>query len=180
MARDHRDAAPGIFHIWSHSVWSSVLFKDDIDRMSMLTELAATTAKYQWTCIGFCLLTTHYHLLVETVDESMPDGMQRLNFRHALQFNKRHGLRGHVVDARYSSKRVTTEEQLLTTYRYVARNALEAGLGNSAADWPWGSYRGLDRPAEPFTFVDLSRVSSCFRPKETALDQLRRFVESKW
>ncbi len=170
--------APGIFHVWTHSVWTSVLFRDDIDRMTLVTELAAMTAKLDWTCIGFCLLTTHYHLIVETFDESLGIGMKRLNLGHASRYNGRHKLRGHVVDGRYSSKRVTTEEQLLTTYRYVARNALEAGLCDSPGEWPWGSYRSLIHPVEPFTFVDVSRVLSCLSPEGTAIEQLRRFVEA--
>jgi putative transposase len=180
MARGERDAAPGIFHVWTHSVWTNVLYGDDIDRMSWITELAATTAKYRWTCIGFCELTTHNHLIIETFDESLSDGMQRLNFRHAIGFNRRHKQRGHVVDGRFSSKRITTEEQLVTTYRYMARNPIEADICKSPGEWPWCSYRSLIDPVEPFTFVDLSRVAACFRPAETAVEQLRRFVESAW
>jgi putative transposase len=180
MPRQDRDVVPGIFHLWTHSVWTHVLFLDDIDRMSWVTELAAMTAKYKWSCIGFCQLTNHYHLIVETFDESLSDGMQRLNFRHAVGFNRRHKLRGHVVDGRFSSKRITTEEQLVTTYRYTARNPVEAGLCSSPGDWPWGSYRSLVEPVEAFTFVDISRVAACFRPAETAVEQLRRFVESAW
>jgi REP element-mobilizing transposase RayT len=180
MPREERDAAPGIFHVWTHSVWTNVLYLDDIDRMSWVTELAAMTAKYEWSCIGFCQLTTHYHLIVETFDESLSNGMQRLNFRHAIGFNRRHKLRGHVVDGRFSSRRITTEEQLVTTYRYVARNPIEANLCKSPGDWPWCSYRSVIEPVEPFTFVDVSRVACCFRPAETAVEQLRRFVESAW
>jgi REP-associated tyrosine transposase len=172
--------APGLFHVWTHSVWTSVLYRDDIDRMSFVTELAATTADFQWRCIGFCVLTTHYHFIIETFDESLGVGMKRLNLRHAARFNGRHSLRGHVVGGRYKSKRITTQEQLLTTYRYVARNALDAGLCESPGDWPWGSYRSLIKPAESCTFVDISRVTDCFRPEETAVEQLRRFVESNW
>jgi putative transposase len=180
MARKKRDAAPGIFHVWTHSVWTNVLYQDDIDRMSWVTELAAMTAKYEWTCLAFCQLTNHYHVIIETFDKSLSDGMQRLNFRHAIGFNSRHKLRGHVVDGRFSSKRIATPEQLVTTYRYVARNPVEAGLCKSPEDWPWCSYRSVVRPFEPFTFIDISRVTGCFRPAESAVEQLRRFVESAW
>jgi putative transposase len=180
MPRPPRDTAPGIFHVTTHSVWSSVLFRDDIDRMSLLTELAATAAKFDWTCIAVCLMTTHYHLLLETVDESLPIGMKHLNLRHATRFNARHKLRGHVVDGRYWSRRISTDAQLLTAFRYLARNALEAGIGTVPGDWPWCSYRALIEPAESFTFVDCSPVAACWSPAETAIEQLRRFVESPW
>ena len=164
----------------THSVWTSVLFRDDIDRMSLLTELAATAAKFDWTCIAVCLMTTPYHLLLETVDESLPIGMKHLNLRHATRFNARHKLRGHVVDGRYWSRRIGSDAQLLTAFRYLARNALEAGIGTAPGDWPWCSYRALIEPAEPFTFVDHSPVAACWRPADTAIEQLRRFVDSPW
>ena len=180
MPRPHRDTAPGTFHVWTHSVWTGVLFRDDIDRMSLLTDLTAVVAKLGWKCIAVCLLTNHYHVLVETFDESLPVGMKRLNLGHATRFNARHKLRGHVVDGRYGSKRVRSEAQLLTTYRYMARNPLEAGLCTSPGEWPWSSYRALVEPVETFTFVDPTPVLDCWRPAETALDQLRRYVESPW
>jgi putative transposase len=180
MPRAERDVEPGIFHVSSHSVWSSVLFRDDVDRVNFLIDLARIAAKYQWTCIAFCLMTTHYHLLIETPDTSLATGMQKLNFRHAIRFNTRHKLRGHVVDGRYWSQRIKSESHLLAAFRYIGRNATEAGLCGSPADWPWCSYRALVEPAELFTFVDVSRVIGCWGPGDTTLEQLRRFVESPW
>ncbi len=180
MPRPKRDIAPGTFHVSSHSVWSSVLFRDDIDRMSFVTDLAATTAKLGWKCSSVCLLSNHYHALVETFDESLPIGMKRLNLGHATRFNARHKLRGHVFDGRYWSKRIRSEAQLLTAFRYIARNPVEAGLCRSSGDWPWSSYRALAEPVETFTFVDHTPVTDCWKPAETAIVQLRRYVESPW
>ncbi|HVA31061.1 MAG TPA: transposase [Gaiellaceae bacterium] len=180
MARPERDDAAGIHHVGAHSVWTSVLFRDDLDRVGFVVDLARVCAKYEWTCIAFCLMTTHYHLLVETRDESLPLGMQELNFRHAIRFNKRHTLRGHVVDGRYWNERVESESHLLAAYRYIARNPVEAGLCTAAIDWPWCSYRALFDPRDIFTFVDPSAVLACWAPAETALEQLQRFVESVW
>jgi REP element-mobilizing transposase RayT len=180
MPRARRDVEPGIYHVSTHSVWTSVLFRDDLDRMNFLIDLARIAAKYGWTIISFCLMTTHYHVLAETHDTSLAIGMQELNARLAIRFNTRHKLRGHVVDGRYWSERIESESHLLSTYRYIARNPVEAGLCASPADWPWSSYRALVEPAELFTFVDPSSVISCWAPGDTTLEQLRQFVESPW
>jgi REP element-mobilizing transposase RayT len=179
MGRSARVDAPGIHHVGVHSVWTSELFRDDVDRVSLIVDLARVCAKYEWRCVAFSLLTTHFHLLVETRDNSLPHGMQELNFRHAVRFNKRHALRGHVVDGRYWNRRVDSDSYLLTAYRYVALNAVEAGLCGAPRDWPWCSYHALFRPIDVFTFVDASPILACWRPAETALDQLERFVESR-
>jgi REP element-mobilizing transposase RayT len=173
-----RDAAAGLFHITSHSVRSTELFRDDLDRIFFLTELAATVAAYGWTCLCVCLMKTHYHLLIDTPDESLPAGMYRINFRHARRFNARHGLRGHAFDRRYYSKRINDEAQLLATYAYVVRNPIEAGICRACEEWPWCSYRSLFMPSKPMTFVDPSGVLACFgEDRNFALEQLRGFVE---
>jgi REP element-mobilizing transposase RayT len=180
MPRPPRDKAPGIFHITAHSVRSTDLFVDDIDRLVFLEELARTCALLDWTCIGFCLLDTHYHLLVETRDESLSYGMQQINFRHARRLNARHLMRGHAFDRRFWSKRTLDEAHLLTRYRYVMRNPVTAGLCARPADWPWSSYRALfdDRI---FTFVDPSAVLACLDPsRERAIEKLRALVEAEW
>src|SRR5262245_29409273 len=173
-----RDLASGLFHITSHSVRSTELFRDDVDRMSFLTELAATVSSYRWTCACVCLMTTHYHLLVETPDASLPFGMHRINWRHARRFNARHGLRGHAFDRRYFSKRITDEPHLLATYAYVVRNPVEAGVCAKCEEWPWCSYRSLFVSSKPMTFVDPSCVLGCFGDdRDFALAQLRGCVE---
>jgi REP element-mobilizing transposase RayT len=177
MPSPPRDAAPGIFHINAHSVRSTELFRDDIDRMRFLTDLAGTIARYGWTCIEVCLLTTHYHMLIETFDESLPLGMHRLNFRHACRYNSRHRLRGHVFDAPYFSDRITSEAHLLAAYAYIARNPVDAGLCDSCEAWPWSSHSTLCA-GKPMTFVDASRVLGCFGDDpEVALERLRAFVD---
>lgn len=173
-----RDFAPGIFHITSHSVRSTELFRDDIDRMRFLTELAGTVATYGWTCIEVCVITTHYHLLIETFDESLPFGMHRINFRHACRFNSRHRLRGHVFEARYFSDRIMSEAHLLAAYAYIARNPVDAGVCSSCEAWPWSSHGALCA-GRPMTFVDASRVLGCFdEDAEIALERLRAFVDA--
>jgi REP element-mobilizing transposase RayT len=126
--------AAGIFHVYTHSVWAApALFHDEIDYTTFLRELARTTARTEWDCIAFCAIDTHYHLIVEVDDGVLPKGMHALNFRYAMQFNERHALKGHVMGARYDAVRIDDEDHLVTAFRYVVRNPLEAGLRNGAA-----------------------------------------------
>jgi putative transposase len=179
VARALRDKAGGVFHIYTHCVWAApALFRDDTDRASFLRELARATTSYGWTCIAFCLMRSHYHLILEVDDGVLPVGMQSLNFRHAVYFNQRHGMRGHVQFQRYGSKRIRGESHLLTVFRYVARNPDEAQLCSSPADWVYSSYAGTVGLAEPASFVDPGLVLACFDGSlDEARAQLRAFVE---
>lgn len=173
MARPLRDKTAGIFHVTAHGVRDTALFRDDLDRVRFLTELAAITARAKWTCIQFCLMTTHYHLLLDVADDALPFGMHALNFRYACSFNSRHGTRGHVTERRYSADRITTDGHLLYAYRYIARNPAVARLCSRSQDWPWSSYAGTIGAAEANTFVDAGCILDLF----ANVPRLREFVE---
>jgi putative transposase len=179
MARKHRDMAAGIFHVFTHCVWAApALFRDDTDRVNFLRELARATARIEWICMAYCLMKTHYHLILGVEDGALPRGMHGLNFRYACSFNQRHDMRGHVQAARYGSRRLEEEAELMYVFRYVARNPVEAGLCADPADWPWSSYGATVGKAEPIPFVDPRRIIYCFGDtSERAIAALREYVE---
>ncbi|HEY2543431.1 MAG TPA: hypothetical protein VGH92_10320 [Gaiellaceae bacterium] len=179
MARKRRDMAPGIFHVFTHSVWAAdALYRDDEDRMTFLRELSRATAKTAWRCLAYCLMGTHYHLLLDVDADVLPRGMHALNFGYAMSFNSRHRMRGHVHGTRYNSFRIEGEADLLSRFKYVVRNPVEAGLCNSPADWPWSSYRGTVGLAASQPFVQDDLIVGCLDgPREVAVGRLRRYVE---
>ena len=179
MARPQRDAAAGVFHVFTHCVWAAgALFVDDIDRTTHLRELARATVRFDWTCVAFCLLQTHYHLLLEVETGALSAGMQQLNWRYAMQFNQRHRLRGHVLFDRFGARRIVADSDLLSTYRYIVMNPVEAGVCAAPHHWPWSSYAGTVDLPEPQTFVNPQLVLGCFAgPPELSRAKLRAFVE---
>ena len=123
-------------------------------------------------------MRTHYHLMLEVPDRALPLGMQSLNFRYAVDFNQRHGMRGHVQFARYGAVRIASDTHLLTAYKYIARNPVEAGLCSTCEDWPWSSYAAAIGLAEPQSFVNPARVLQSLNPdRELAAAHLRASVE---
>jgi REP element-mobilizing transposase RayT len=180
VARKHRDLAAGLFHVYTHCVWAApALYRDDADRLTCVRELARATAKVEWTCVAYCVMTTHYHLILDVDDDVLARGMHALNFRYACYFNQRHASLGHVQAARYASRRIRDDADLATTFRYVARNPVEAGICAAPADWPWSSYAGTVGLSAPQPFVDASAVIRCFGDdREEAIGALRAFVEA--
>jgi putative transposase len=131
----------GFFHITTRAVAQTPAFFDDIDRVSFLRLLGDCVARFDWTLYAYCLMTTHYHLLVDASRESVSAGMQRLNGLHARRVNRRLGRSGHLFAARYSPWVVDTEEHALATCRYVLMNPVRAGLCERADEWPWSGSR---------------------------------------
>jgi len=178
MPHKLRDTRAGLFHIYTHCVWAArELYRNDEDRYEFLRRLAHVTAKTSWTCLAYCLMTSHYHLIVDVSDGVLPSAMQALNLPYARNFNQRYGLRGHVQFRRYGSRRIVDDDDLLGVFAYVANNPVEAGLCESPEGWPWSSYAGTVGLAPLASFVDPTRLRSCFRwPDVDAQAALRRRV----
>jgi putative transposase len=129
-------------------------FRDDIDRIEFLRLLAEVTGKLGWKCVAFCLMTSHYHLIVVVDDGVLPAAMHRLNLGYVRNFNRRYALRGRGQSHPYGSSRIVNDDHLLDRFAYVALNPVEAGLCRRPGDWKWSTYAGTVGLAEPHSFVD--------------------------
>ncbi len=108
-----------------------------------MTLLGSVVVRNDWTCHAFCLMTNHYHLIVEAERPDLSRGMHRLNGRYAQLFNRRHGRDGHLFRGRYSVYVIDCETRLEASCRYVIENPVRAGLSQTASDWPWSGCPSL-------------------------------------
>jgi putative transposase len=130
----------GIFHLVGRGVRKQPIYTDDTCRHRFLSVLDLVTAKYRWELHSYCLMTNHYHLLVETVEPSLSAGMQYLLSNYAQWFDWTHSYEGHVFERRFFSRALETEDDLLGTTRYILLNPVRAGICYTAAQWRWSSY----------------------------------------
>ena len=180
MPRVPRDTSAGLFHVYTHCVWAApALYRDDVNRLEFLRHLARVTRKAGWTCLGYCLMRTHYHLLVRVGDGVLPRAMHRLNLGYALHHNRRHGFRGRVQSSPYGARRLQDEAELAIAFAYVANNPVAAGLCSLASDWAWSSYGGTVGAQELASFVNPHDLVRAFEGHgNDARASLRAFVES--
>ena len=184
MPRTSRETwPPALFHVFTHSVWAapSTVPRRPAIGSTFLRELARVDAeRSSWICLGFCLMGTHYHLILDVDDGALPRGMQSLNFRYACDFNERHGMQGHVAVAavRRGSDRQTTRI-FSRTFKYVARNPVEASLCDTARTGPGVATRAPSALRSAHSFVDPSSDprSASIGAAESAAARLRAFVE---
>ena len=67
------------YHITSRGNEQKAIFKDNQDRRWFLDILYEVNKRYNWICHAYCLMTNHYHLIIETPDGNLSSGMHRLN-----------------------------------------------------------------------------------------------------
>lgn len=172
-----RDYAPGFHHVWVNATGNEAYYLDDTDRLAWIRQLIRVLERYDWTCIAFCQLTTHVHLLLVVGDSSLPLGMKQLNLAYSKEFNDRYARVGQFVRRRYGSRRVESAADLVGVYAYVVLNAVEAGLCPRPEDWRWSSYATTLGISNDFPFVDASLVLA---EVGGSVDRLRAVVDARW
>ena len=143
--------AGAIHHVYARGVRRLPVFRDDLDRLKYLEMLARVVERQRWRLLAYCLLGNHMHLLIETPEPNLGDGMRRLHGGYGRWFNDRHAFTGHVFEKRYGSDLVRDDDHLFALVRYIANNPVKAGLCADASEWPWGSYAStVDGTAPPW------------------------------
>ena len=177
MAPRRGDVPAGSYHVVTRSAGPIPIYLDDEDRTWFCTYLLRAIKAHGWTCRAFCLMTTHYHLLLQVPENALQKGMQRLNGCYARRFNARHERKGHLFGERYYADAIESDGQLLAVHRYIARNPVKAGLVRTPEEWPWTSYRGAAGIDAGFPFVDSTPLRRYFsNDEDRACELIRAFV----
>ena len=137
MPRRPRDQTPGLFHVTTRGNDGMDVFLTVDDRRVFLVLLDRALSDLEWALPGWCLMTNHFHLIVETRHENLSAGMQRLNGVYAQWFNVWHERKNHLFGRRFWSKRINDDAQLEQTADYVLGNPVDAGLCAHPLDWRW-------------------------------------------
>ena len=141
MPSPPRPQSPGAtYHVTTRGNRKQEIFSDDQDRLRFLQLLEHLVSGLDWRCHTYCLMTNHYHLLVETPRGNISEGMHYLNGVYAKWFNWRHEYEGHVFERRFRGGLVEGASHLLELTRYIVLNPVRAGLAGTAGTWRWSSY----------------------------------------
>ncbi|CCE25456.1 REP-associated tyrosine transposase [Methylotuvimicrobium alcaliphilum] len=166
-----------LYHVTSRGDRRESIYEDDEDRVQFLDVLKRVIEDFNWVCHAYCLMTNHYHLVIETPDANLSKGMRQLNGVFTQTSNRRHGRTGHLFQGRYKAILVDAESYLLELTRYVVLNPVRAGLVTSPGDWLWSSYRAMigEAPA-PIGLATDGILAQFSTHRNTAIKRYREFV----
>ncbi len=140
MSRPMRLEFPNaLYHVTSRGNAQQNIYLCDADRQQFLNVLEHVCQRYNWVVHAYCLMSNHYHLLIETPDANLSKGMRQLNGLYTQDFNRTHKRVGHVYQGRYKAILVEKQAYLLELARYIVLNPVRAEMVRSAKDWKWSS-----------------------------------------
>ncbi len=144
MARPLRiELAGGLYHVTSRGDRREDIYGGDEDRRAWLELFGNVCARFNWRCHAYCQMSNHYHLVIETPEGNLSQGMRQLNGVYTQYVNRTHSKMGHVFQGRYKAILVEKDSYLLELARYVVLNPVRAGMVKNAGGWPWSSYRAM-------------------------------------
>ncbi len=178
MSRPLRIEYPGaVYHVTSRGNRKKAIFKDDHDRDNFLNAVLHVTRRYNWICHAYCLMTNHYHLLIETPDGNLSIGMRQLNGVYTQLYNRWHGKTGHLFQGRYKAILIQKDSHLLEVCRYVVLNPVRARMVEKPEAWKWSSYLATAGKTKPYSCLTTDWVLGQFAGKrDRAEKEYAKFV----
>ena len=152
MPRPLRIEYPGArYHVMSRGDRREDIFCDWSDREMFLGLLGRACAKTGWEVHAYCLMSNHWHAVIETAQGNLANGMRWLLGTYTQGFNRRHRQWGHLFGGRYKAQLIDerSEGYLRCACDYVHLNPRRAGLiavGEPLESYPWSTYPAYLRP----------------------------------
>ncbi len=90
MARSVRILFEGAYyHVINRGQGKRDIYRDKKDYHTFLNVLSYACKIYNVEVIAYCLMSNHYHLLINTPDANLSDFMRQLNGVYTQTFNQR-------------------------------------------------------------------------------------------
>jgi putative transposase len=164
MPRAPRKKDPtAIYHVMSHSITEFDLFTDNADKEYFLNLLQKYNAKHNCKIYGYCLMTNHYHIILDTCGFDISKYMKSLNQSYARHINNTYKRKGSLLAERFKSKIIDSDKYLMTVSAYVHNNPKDLpGYNGREFEYPYSSMGiYLGKVKDRRNLVDTDYILGC-------------------
>ena len=138
------------------------IFRDAQDYKAFTDLLKSTSEMFRVNVAAYCLMSNHYHLLLQSSEGNLTRAMRHLGGVYTQWFNRRHGLDGQLFKGRYKAILIGEDEYLQGLVRYIHHNPLKAGLVKDLKEYPWSSHLGYLRRGDTWKWLHTEALLSQF------------------
>lgn len=166
------------------------LYKEEDDYLTFLQGVKKARQMYPFRIHSMCMMTNHFHMLLETEDVELWKIMNRMLHPYAMNFNRKYHYTGHLFEDRYTACIVEDEKYMLEVSRYIHLNPVKAQMVREPIAYEYTSYGKFVAPdmegkgcsnkkvtAMINELVETDKVLGAFR--HSPREQYRMFVEGK-
>ena len=89
-------------HVMNRGINGECIFPGDKDKEIFLEHLSKRAAILGIRIIGYCLMSNHYHLLLENVSGRMSGLLKQVNGAHGIYSRRKHGGKGYVFQSYFN------------------------------------------------------------------------------
>lgn len=162
----------GVYHVISRGVNEIEIFKEEDDFKFFLKILIEDKVKNSVSVLSYCLMKTHYHLLIKIKNPNLSQFIQILNTKYAKYFNSKNFRLGNLFMNRFKSYYIDNEGYLLNVSRYIHLNPVEANIVKKPEEYKWSSFKEIINNEKKL--VDIEEL---FSLTKTNCQTYRSYVE---
>lgn len=167
-----------LHHAMNRGINGEHIFVDNECKEHFLHLLKELSQKHKLQLLAFCIMDSHYHLILINSNNKMSDFMKDLNGQYGMFYRTRFGGKGYVFQGRFVSTLIQDEHYLKTSIAYALRNPVKAGLVSRADEYMWSSI------SEYFSnkksqLIDVPFVEELFEQKVTLLLYIENLNDDK-
>lgn len=153
-----------IYHVMCKSISNTPLFKNTKDKDKYLSLIKKYQDRFRFKVYGYCLMTTHVHMIIDCNGADISKIMHGINQCYAQYFNIRYDRRGHVFQDRFKSKIVHDDRYLVTLLAYIHNNPVDIKKFKGCPErYPYSSYGiYLGMKKDPYRILDENFILGLF------------------
>ncbi|MCP5106792.1 MAG: hypothetical protein GY950_25640 [bacterium] len=157
---------PGAYHhVMNRGYDGNPIFAGSKFKSRFLDYLEDSVSKTKIRLLAYCVMDTHYHLVLENSSGRMSDCLRLLNGQYGMFYRKTEGGKGYVFQSRFVSTLIENDAYLIQSLLYLLRNPVRAGIVQSAENYTWSSAQYYYSERKP-GIVDVKFVSELFGTEE--------------
>lgn len=164
------------YHVMNRGAGKKTIYQTKQHYELFLELLEEIHNRYQIIIHAYCLMSNHYHLLLQTQLPNLSRAMRHLDGVYTQRYNRSQNTDGALFRGRFKSIIVDENDYHLCITRYIHLNPVVAGLVERAEDYNWSSYSAYLSKRKTPLWLSTEPTLAKFKSKRSRFEY-RIFVE---